>query len=188
MDNSVEGKQKIDFARVRYFILVSVLLFIVPLTDLVFLIIFLVIDYSFNNLSLFFSNIASIIASSVVAISASLAFYKNVKNIDSIIMTRIVIVVLGTVIHFTLETILRFLDASPMTRFVISIIFLVFDIFMVFITLKHYKCIDDHRKEIEKKAEESYLNNLTEHSQIINSIKSGTVDDKKFDLEGKNEN
>lgn len=170
------------FEYCKQFIALILLLYLIPIVDIIFNFCFLAKDFTYQSWLLFFLNVTSLLAGTTASVAASLLFYKNHKDVEKIETNRIIIVVLSLSIHLIVELLLIKEDFNIIARYFITIILLVITLVLVWFVIRYYKSIDNHRKGMDKIAFESLMSKK-EMNDIKNTNKAN-VDGDNYNVEG----
>lgn len=158
------------------------LLYLIPLVDISILSLFLAIKYSNNDLILSCLRSVSLVAATSTSVSASLLFYKDLKDGENVEFTKIITLAFSLAIHIVVEIIMIITDQFNLTIGIISTILLLFSIFISVFVIKNYINIDEHRKNKEKTADANPLGEQ-EMEQISNSTRVSSGND-DYNVEG----
>lgn len=176
-------RKKHNLIKEKFFsaIITTLILYLIPIVDLVFLIVFLTYNSTIDNIVTTLLQFTSLIASTSVSVAASILFYKNFDKIDQIISYRIIIIVFSLSIHIIVETLLIRTDVVLTAKIIFLIVLFAFSVFLAFLVVKYYRAIDTHRKTIEKNFESN-----PDYADLEKAIKEkdAVVGDKKYNIGG----
>lgn len=162
-------------------IITTLVLYLIPIVDLIFLLVFLTHNATADNIITTLLQFTSLIASTSVSVAASILFYKNFDKIDQIITYRIIIIVFSLSIHIIIEALLIRADITLSAKIVFLVILFIFTILMAFLVVRYYRAIDSHRKTIEKNVESN-----PDYDDLEKAIeeKDAIIGGKTFNIEG----
>lgn len=172
-------KKAYDF--IKPYISLILLLYLIPLVDMVFLFCYLSKDFSAMSVLLFLLQFTSLISATTASVAASLLFYKNHKDVEKIQTNRIIIVVLSLSFHLIIELLLLKEDFNLVAKYVLSFMLLFASLILLSFVIKYYKSIDDYRKDIDEFANKVIT---SEEMKRIKTTENGIVDGDEYNLEG----